>query len=159
MDLSAAGFGASLTDALPDLRAMAESLMTLTLTAYAPDIAKVDGIEQPVFTPMGATFGKLQGGAASTRDFVSRTIQIGGVSRPVLEGGLHLPLSAYVSDGSLQIVAGDQGIGWEFEVTGVGSMDDPALTGRRFLVASVPAKSYATARRLDVAEVTLREAS
>jgi hypothetical protein len=33
-------------------------------------------------------------------------------------------------------------------------MVDPALLGRRFQVVSVPAKSFATARRLDVVEVT-----
>jgi hypothetical protein len=49
--------------------------------------------------------------------------------------------------------AGDQGIGWEYLCTAVGAHDDPTLLGRRFLVVNAPAKSFATARRLDVVEV------
>jgi hypothetical protein len=49
--------------------------------------------------------------------------------------------------------AGDQGIDWEYLCTAVGAHDDPTLLGRRFLVVNAPAKSFATARRLDVVEV------
>ena len=143
--MSAAGFGTSLTDALPELRAMAESLMTLTLTAYEPG-PLVD--DEPSFTPQGQTFGKVQGGAASIRDTVTRTITVAGVERPVMEGGLHIPITA-----SVPVAGLDRGKGWEYEVTAIGPEDDPALLGRRYLVVNVPAKSFATARRLDVVEV------
>lgn len=122
--------------------------MTLTFTAYAPNgFTTVNSLEVPAYTDEGDTPGKVQGGAASNRDPVSRTITIGTVARPVLEGGLHIPIGATVPK------AGDQGIGWEYVCTAVGPDDDPALLNRRYLVVSVPAKSFATARRLDVVEI------
>lgn len=122
--------------------------MTLTFTAYSPNgYTTVSNLKVPAYADQGSTPGKVQGGAASTRDPVSRTVMVGGVERPVLEGGLHIPLSAPVPK------AGDRGIGWEYLCTAVGPLDDPALLNRRYLVVSVPAKSFATARRLDVVEV------
>ena len=67
---------------------------------------------------------------------------VGGVERPVVEGGLHLPLDAELP-----------AIGWHDICTAVGPSSDPALLGRRWEVVDVPAKSYATARRLDVAQI------
>ncbi len=133
------------TARLGAMRARAESLMTLTLAAYAPAGLVND---EPAFTPQGQTFGKVQGGAASTRDTVTRTITVAGVARPIMEGGLHIPISADVPVAGL-----DRGKGWEYEIADIGEFDDPALLGRRYLVVNVPAKSYATARRLDVVEV------
>lgn len=122
--------------------------MTLTLTPYAPNgFTTVSGLEVQAYTTHTATSGKFQGGSASTADAATRTVTVGDVARPVLAGGLHIPIAATVPK------AGEQGKGWEYAVTAVGPDDDPALLGRRFLVVSVPAKSFATARRLDVAEV------
>lgn len=153
--LAVSDFGAFVTDDLPEMQALAESLMTLQLRAYAPGLV-LDGedIEVPGYTEQGDTSGKLQGGSASSRDGVTRTVRFGSVDRPVFEAGLHIPVESFVVDGVLQIKPGDQGIGWEFEVVEVGVRDDSSLVGRRFLVTSLPAKSYATARRLDVAEVS-----
>lgn len=144
----------SLNDAiaaeLPFLRQQAESLMTLTLAAYSPDgtTEDADGYKVPKFASEGSTFGKVQGGSQSTKDAATRSVTIGSVERPVLSAGLHIPITAPVPS------AGEQrGVGWEYEVTGLGPLDDPALLGRRFLVVGVPAKSFATARRLDVVEV------
>lgn len=124
-------------------RADAESLMTLTLTAYSPGgVTVVDNLEVPGFTPEGTTVGKVQGSSQAQSQPYTRTEVIGGVERPVLEGGLHIPLSAPIPERK-----------WEYQVTAVGPADDPALLGRRYWVASVPAKSYMTARRLDVVEV------
>jgi hypothetical protein len=133
--------------ALPELRRQAESLMADTFTAYAPDGTTTDayGDEVPAYTPEGSTFGKVQGTTA--RDPITRTVVIGGVDRPVVEGGLQIPLSAPVP------VAGPRGTGWEYVCTAVGPLSDPALLGTRWLVVNAPTKSYATARRLDVAEV------
>lgn len=135
---------------LPYLRREAESLMTLTLAAYSPTggyVTNADGFEVPAFSPEGATFGKVQGGSQAGKDTPTRSISIGGVERPVLSAGLHIPLGAKVP------LPGEQrGIGWEYEITAVGDAD-PALMGRRFLVVAVPVKSYATARRLDVIEL------
>lgn len=135
--------------ALPELRQQAESLMTEVFAVYEPGgTSVVDGLHVSGFTPKGSTFGKLQGGSASTKDPADRYIRIGGVDRPILFGGLHIPIDATVP------VAGEPGTGWEYEVTQVGCNSDPSLLGRRYVVVSVPAKSYATARRLDVVEVT-----
>jgi hypothetical protein len=121
----------------------AESFMTLTLAASSPGgtTTDADGMETSDLSPEGTTPGKLQG--SSARDAVTRSVSVGDVERPVVDEGLHIPLSAPLPK-----------IGWQYEVTAVGPSDDPALLGRRFQVVSVPAKSFATARRLDVVEVT-----
>ncbi|MCR1785306.1 hypothetical protein KVF89_22390 [Nocardioides carbamazepini] len=139
--------------ALPGMRREAESLMTLTLAAYSPAgfTLDADGYKVPAFTPEGSTFGKVQGGARAGADTATRYIKIGDVERPVIEAGLHIPISAKVP------VAGEQrGLldgAWEYEITAVGRLDDPALLGRRYMVVAVPAKSFATARRLDVVQL------
>jgi hypothetical protein len=122
--------------------------MTDRFTAYSPNgKTTVSGLEVQAYADEGSTVGKLQGGSASTADAATRMVQVGGVSRPVLVGGLHIPVSADLP------VAGDRGIGWEYECTSVGAVSDASLVGRRFLVVGVPAKDFATARRLDVVEV------
>jgi hypothetical protein len=130
-------------------QALAESLMTLTLTAYSPNgyTTGGDGLEVRAYANEGATAGKVQGSSSSVAGAATQYVTVGGVSRAVMRAGLHLPISADLP------VAGDQGIGWEYAVTAVGVDDDPTLVGRRFLVVSVPGKSFATARRLDVVEV------
>lgn len=121
----------------------AERLMTLRLSAFSPNgTTTVNGKETPAFAAEGSTVGKVAGGSKSSADPVTRTVTIGQVEVPVLQGGLHIPLSARVPD-----------VRWEYVVTAVGAGADPALLGRRFRVVSVPAKSFATARRLDVVEV------
>jgi len=136
---------------LPELRRQAESLMTLTLAAYSPTgnfTTDPDGYEVPEYTPEGSTFGKVQG--TSNKDTPTRYVTIGGVERPVIEGGLHIPVSAPVPTAGEQRGLADGP--WEYVVTATGDAD-PALLGRRYMVVGVPAKSYATARRLDVVEV------
>ena len=129
-------------------RSAAEALMTITLAAYSPGTTtNGDGYEVPAYASEGSTPGKVQGGSAATADAATRTVEVGGVVRPVLEAGLHIPISADLP------TAGQYGVGWEYEVTAVGAYDDPTLLGRRFLVVSAPAKSFATARRLDVVEL------
>lgn len=131
-------------------RRAAERDMSLTLAAYSPDATTTDanGFNVPAFASEGSTVGKVQAGAQAGQDAATRHVTVGGVARPVLSGGLHIPIGAPVPVGSEQ-----RGLGWEYEVTAVGAGDDPALLGRRFLVVGVPVKSYATARRLDVVEV------
>jgi len=106
----------------------------------------VDDIEVQVYADEEPTFGKVQGGSQSTSDTATRYVKVGGVERPVLAAGLHIPISAVVPK------AGDRGVGWEYECTAVTDPADQALVGRRYLVVNVPAKTYATARRLDVVE-------
>lgn len=127
--------------------------MVDTFTPYAPNgttTTDADGFKVPGFDTHTATDGKIQSrsGGLGAGDTVSRRITIGGVARPVLEGALHIPVSAEVP------VAGEQrGIGWEYVCTAIGPDSDPALLGRRWLIVSVPAETNATARRLDIVEV------
>lgn len=135
---------------LAEHRADAEELMTLTLTWYAPGADTMVGdLKVPGFTDQGTSPGKVQ--AASGRgDTTTRTVQVGGSQRLVLEAGVHIPLTAFVDDTGLLLRPG-----WECVVTAIDAeLDDPALLGRRFHVVKIPpAKSRATARRLDVTEV------
>lgn len=116
--------------------------MTLTLAWYSPTggVTVVDRMEVPEFADEGETPGKVQGTIRS--DTTTRMVRVGGTERPVLEAGVHIPLSAPVP-----------GVNWECVVTRVERYDDQALLDRCYRVVEVPAKSYATARRLDVVEV------
>lgn len=137
MDLAA-----NVGEALPEFRAAAESLMVDTFTAYSNGTAVVDGLKEDAWTDEYSTRGRVSG-RARDGDTNTRTVTVGGVERPVVEGGLHIPLSAPLP-----------AIGWEFVCDEVGPASDPSLVGRRWRVVDVPAKSFATARRLDVVEVT-----
>lgn len=141
--------GNDVAAALPELQAQAESMMTLTLTPYAPTGNKtvVNGQEDWELSPQTPVKGKVRGQSATAAQPYTRTVTIGGSEVPIVEGGLHIPISAAVP------LAGPRGVGWEYVVTKVGPTDDKALLGRRYLVTNSPAMSHATARRLDVAEV------
>lgn len=132
----------------------AEREMTLTLTAYSPTGLtaqnETTGLEVPTFTTGATTPGKVQAPSAQAGDTSTRTVTIGGVERPVLTAGLHLPISAAVPNAGQPHIAGGA---WEYVVTAIGTHDDPALLGNRYRVVEVPAKSFATARRLDVIEI------
>lgn len=135
-----------------ELQADAESMMGDTFRAFAPTARAKNaaGYESQAYAAQGDTVGKVQSrssGSGAGSDVSSRSVDIGGVIRPVLEGGLHIPLSAPVP------VAGPVGTGWEYECIAVGPLSDPTLMGRRYLVVGVPAKSYPTARRLDVVQL------
>lgn len=127
-------------------RRKAAAAMTLAVTAQIPGGKDADGF--PAYVPQLPHAGKVQGSTSSTKDTATRYVSIGGVDRPVLAAGLHIPIDAPVPVASEQ-----RGIGWEYVVTAVGRYDDPALLGKRYLVVAAPVKSYATARRLDVVEV------
>ena len=62
-------------------RDLAESLMTLTLAWYSPaDVAVVDDMEVPGFTPQGTTAGKVQA-PARQGDTTSRLVRVGDTDR------------------------------------------------------------------------------
>lgn len=124
-------------------QAEAESLMTLKLGWFSPNgTTTTNGKQTPAFATESSTLGKVAGQSAQSTDTYTRTVVVGQVEVPVLQGGLHIPVGAPLP-----------AIRWECVVTAVGAGADPALLGRRYRVVSVPAKSYATARRLDVVEV------
>lgn len=113
-----------------------------TFAIYAPGgRTVVNGMEVEGYTSHGTTPGKVQGEPRDTQILMQT---VGGVSRPVIQGGVHVPAS------SLPPVAGDIGIGWEYQLTTLGPYTDPGLLNSRWLVIDAPAKSFATARRLDV---------
>jgi len=124
------------------MQARAESLFVDTFAAYSPNGTTTDanGYQVPAFASQGSTPGKIQSRALQG-DTSVRTVRVGDVERPVLEGGLHIPISAPVP-----------AIGWEYVCTAAGS--DPALLNRRYRVVDVPAKTFATARRLDVVMIS-----
>lgn len=122
--------------------------MADTFTAHAPGqkTTDPDGFETTGYGAVGTIRGKLAGRSRES-DTNTRTVTVGGVDRPVVEGGLHIPVDADLP------AAGQHGTGWVYELTTPGPVTDPALAGTWWLVVDVPAKSYATARRLDVVGV------
>ena len=126
-------------------RRAAEAMMTDTGTAYRPTghtARNADGEEVPTFTDLFTSPCKIQGPSAATADTTTRTVVVGGVERPVLSAGLHMPIAAAA------LVNGD-----EFEVTANDPFSDVQLLGRRYKIVGDPAKSHATARRFDVVQV------
>lgn len=117
--------------------------MTDTFAAYSPSgkTTDADGMETAGFAPEGTTLGRLHAGAR-LQSVAATTTTVGGVERPVFDGGLRLPVSSAVP-----------AIGWEYVLTAAGAATDPQLVGTRWRVVGVQADSYATARRLNVVEV------
>lgn len=125
-------------------RRAAERLMADVFAAYSPNgfSTDADGMKVPAFTSEGSTFGRLHAGVR-LQSVSATTTTVGGVERPVYDGGIRIPISATVP-----------GVGWEYVLTSAGPATDPALVGRRWHVVGTQADSYATARRLNVVEVT-----
>lgn len=122
-------------------RRAAEAAMLDTFEAFVIQRTTVDGFKQDTDVSQGTTKGKVSG-TSSDADTDTRTVTVGGVERPVVSGGLHIPLDPMRPQR-----------GWEFVCLAVGPGSDSSLLGRRWRVVDVPAKSHATARRLDVVEV------
>lgn len=129
-------------------RAAAESRMTDLFEVYSPDpdaaTTDAEGFTVPGYADELNTYGRLAGPSTQSRDTNARTVTIGGMEREVVSGGLHIPISADVP------AFGEYGVGWEYELVALGPTTDPALLNSRWLVVDAPAKSAATARRLDV---------
>lgn len=129
-------------------RALAEELMVDTFVAYAPgaEVTKANGLKGVGYAAQYTTPGKASGRprALVSKDTTSRYVMVGQTKRPLIAGGLAIPMSKTIP------VAGDFGFGWEFECTAVHEDSDPNLVGMRYLVVSVSARTYQTARRLDV---------
>lgn len=126
--------------------------MSLTLTWSSPSGTKalVNGVERRGSTPQGTTPGKVQAASTQGRDTDGRMTAVGGTEVPVMLSGIHIPHDALTDPSGALLLQ----VGWECQVTAVSDLADTALLGRRYRVEGVPAKSYATARRLDVVDVT-----
>lgn len=129
-------------------RAAAESRMTDLFEVYSPDPESTttdgEGFEVPGYADEQETYGRIAGPSAQSRDTNARTVTIGGMEREVVSGGLHIPISADAP------AMGEYRTGWEYVLVEVGPSTDPSLLNSRWLVVDSPAKSQATARRLDV---------
>jgi hypothetical protein len=140
---------------LADFRAEAASMWIDTFTAYRPGAPTkdADGYDVPGFASQGSTPGKVRSRSGRALSSETRMVNIGGSDRPVLEGGLHIPVDAFV-DGSnkVLIAAGDRGVGWEFVCTAIGAGSSGSV-GARFLVVGTGLETFQTARRLDVVQV------
>lgn len=139
---------AAISAELPFLRAEAEATHQDTFTPHVPGARTTgaDGMEAPAYTTGTPVKGKIQS-RARQGDTQARTVRVGEVELPVIEAGLHISLSAAVP------TAGKFGVGWEYEMTIAGRNTDASLVGSRWLVVDAPAKSNATARRLDVVQL------
>lgn len=133
---------------LDELRADAESMMQDTFTAYAPGWVTVDGLQvETEGAPIGTTPGKVA--RPGTGDGAVTTESVGGVEREVLKGGLHIPVNQFLDATGRCLLKR----GHILRCDTAGPRSDPAIRGRRYWVAKVPAFSNGTARRLDVVEV------
>jgi hypothetical protein len=119
----------------------AEARMADSFIAYAFTWTTVSGLQEETWVAQGTTIGRFAG-RSRDGDSHTRSVTIGGVERLVVEGGLHIPISAPRPE-----------VGWEYVCDEVGPATDPELLGRRWRVVNVPIKSNGTARRLDVVEV------
>lgn len=137
------------TARLSAFRIQAGSLLQDTFTAYAPTTdTVVNGFETDAYASQGTTAGKIAGPSAQTRDAATRTVTVGNMELPVVEGGLHLPITATP-------VAGEYGTGWEYVLTTPGPGTPASLTNSRWLVVGgVTPKSHQTALRLDVVRLS-----
>jgi hypothetical protein len=131
----------SLESALDQGRAIAESLMTDTVTVrYATGTTTIDettGSETPVYATRFTSKCKIQ-----TRALQARQEEVGGRTATTVTVELHLPVDSPATE------PGDIA-----EITAVGALADVQLLGRKYRIVAPVAKSYATARRLDVEEI------
>jgi hypothetical protein len=138
VDLTAAGFGATVTGVLPELRTMAESLMTDTCIVRRDtgDTAQssTTGTVENVYTDLFTSKCKVQ-----ARNLVSQDAEVGGRTATSVRLEVHLPLDAAV------VQARDV-----VEITAVGALSDVQLLGRKFVITAPVAKSFSTARRYEV---------
>ena len=132
----------SLNSTLRAGRTRAEAMMQDLFTAYAYEWVKVDGLDKQQWVQQGDPVrGKLPSSRSGSDATSARTVTLGGVERPIIEGGLHLPWSASPK------------VGWEYVLTTPGPLTHPSAVGRRFRVIEAPLSDHMTAWRLNVVEV------
>lgn len=110
MDLTAAGFGATLTESLPELRAMAEARMTsrAAIMRKTGGTTVVDGFEVPewatVYADAPFRLGGAQQGGSGTR-----TVTVGSVGTQVAlrVGNLPASTSDLEDNDFIEITAGE----------------------------------------------------
>lgn len=117
--------------------------MTDTVTVTYPDPSgattqdPTTGSTTPAYLTRFTSKCKVQ-----TRNLEARAEEVGGRTATTVTVELHLPIDAPAVS-----------VGDVCEITAVGALSDMQLLGRKFRVVAPVAKSFATARRLDVEEV------
>lgn len=107
---------------------------TVTYATGASTQDPVTGTESPEYATRFTSKCKVQ-----SRNLTAREAEVGGRTATTVTVELHLPFSAEAVE-----------VGDVAEIT---DSADPHLVGRKFRVVAPVAKSYATARRVDVEEV------
>lgn len=137
----------AISSALPDLRAQAASTMLDTLafgTIVRGAQDPTTGLEADVFVATFTTKGKIAGASQGGADLAVRMVDIGGVQRPVITGGVHIPFDRTNAVPSGMLV----------KVMTLGPRSPHHLLGRLYRIEGESVKSYETARRFDVVEVS-----
>jgi len=135
--------GDAIAAALPELRAEAAGMMTDTFHLLAlTETTDADGMSVHAWAPTGDPIpgrfpSRRSGGDAQNM----RMVDVGGVERPIIEGGLHLPFSASPEPGQ------------RYRCTAIGPRTHPSALGRTVQVIEAPVASNMTAWRLNVVEV------
>lgn len=136
-------FGDELLDVLPELRAMAESMMAATcrITRLSDDLGEMDPVtlQYPDPTPEVIYEGKCRVQDRRDRD---ASDEAGERSQRV--GGRELQLP----------IAGTEDVAVNDIVTILTNPEDEALDDRVFTIDGRHEKTHATARRLPIVEVT-----
>lgn len=131
--------GAEVSAVLPEMQAMAESLMVDSGELRGPDVNGPLDPDTGQYAPAPGALKYSGKAKAQTADALGNDRAAGDRAVMVTRFEVHLPISA---------PAADVDDIWTF----TSSAHDPQLVGRRFRVASLMHKSYPTARRLAVEE-------
>lgn len=126
-------------------RILAASLMPDTGVMRRPTghaTQNANGEEEVTYVDVFTSRCKVSGASTGGGDTTYQTVTIAGVEHDLITAGVRLPFGVPPCQR-----------GYVFEVTAVGPTSDPRLIGRKYLVHNDPAKTDATARRLDVVEL------
>ena len=122
-------------------RRAAERMMTDTCAVRYPTGTSTPdpdtGTEAPDYADRFTSKCKVQ-----ARNLQARQEEVGGRTATTVSVELHLPIDAPAVE-----------VGDVCEIAAVGALSDPQMLGRKFRVVAPVAKSFATARRLDVEEM------
>lgn len=123
---------------LPKMQAHAESFMTDQLRLEHPtgETVRVDGVTVPEMVEVWSGLGKVQ----SQQSYPSQP-EVGGGTVTLATFEVHIPVDAEVTPRVDDVFV-------------VESSRDPALVGSRFRVRVDPSKTWRTARRYNVEELT-----
>lgn len=115
-----------------------------TFTAFSYEWWEEDDLSEQIWVERGDALGKVPNKRAGGDASSARTVNVGGVERIVVEGGLHLAWDASPSPT----------VGMEYVLTKLGPTTHPSMLNKRYKVVETHPTSAMTAWRLDVVDVT-----